>query len=165
MDADQRSFPPPDAAEYALLDGFLRYGQETMLHKIDGLSNDDLRRVVVPSGTTLLGMVKHLAFVHRSWFRAELAGENVDFPWTDEDPDADWRVEPHETTEDIVRFYREELERCRAVTASIPLNTPLRDPDHPYTLRWLMSYMIVEVARHCGHADILRELIDGKTGR
>lgn len=156
---------PPAGPEYEQLDGFLRYAQETMLFKIEGLADEDVRRPLVPSGTTLLGTIKHLAYVHRWWFRVVFAGEQVDLPWTDDDPDADFRIEPHESTTAIVAFYREELERCRALTAGVPLETPMQHPERRYTLRWLLVYMIQETTRHNGHADILRELIDGQTGR
>jgi len=165
MATDNRRKAPPAASEYEMLDAFLQYAQETMLHKIAGLSDDDIRRPVVPSGTTLLGMIKHLAYVHRWWFRYVFAGEAVEFPWTDDDPDADWRIEPHETTGQIVTFYQEELARCRAVTADASMDQRAHHGEQGYTLRWLMPYMIQETARHNGHADILRELIDGATGR
>ena len=148
-----------------MLDAFLAFHQQTLLIKIDGLNDEQLRRAIVPSGVSLLGMMKHIAYVHRWWFRAVFAGEQVEFPWTKEDPDADWRVEPHETTQQIVELYREELALARAITqAADDLDALPRMAERPRTLRWILVHMVEECARHNGHADILRELIDGKTG-
>jgi hypothetical protein len=164
---DARRKMPPAASEYEMLDASLEYCQQTVLHKIEGLSDADLRRSVVPSGITPLGVVKHLAYVHRWWFRAVFAGEAVTFPWSEADPDADWRIEPDDTTDAIIALYNDEVAQARAITAAASIDDVVRDPKAPqaYTLRWLMPYMIQEIARHNGHLDILRELIDGRTGR
>jgi hypothetical protein len=82
--------PPLTAGEREMLDAFLAFLQQTLLMKIDGLGEADLRRSFVPSGLTLLGLIKHQAYVHRWWFRHVFAGEKVDFPWSKADPDADW---------------------------------------------------------------------------
>jgi uncharacterized damage-inducible protein DinB len=126
---------------------------------------------MVPSGTSLLALVKHLTYVERWWFRAVFAGEDVEFPWTDEDPDADWRVEPHETAEELIAAYRSEVESCRRAIAGGGMDERARGkvetldgPAGMFSLRWVLGHMIEETARHNGHADILRELIDGATG-
>src|SRR5881409_2872080 len=94
---DPRSEPPRRAGERETLEAFLDYYRETVLWKVSGMSEQDLRKVVVPSGWSPLGMIKHLGYVERSWFRTRLAGEEgLPVPWTDEDPDADFRVEPEE---------------------------------------------------------------------
>ena len=125
----------------------------------------------VPSGWSLLGMVKHLAYVERSWFRTRLAGEPAGpVPWTKEDPDADFRIEPGETNEDILGFYREECAHSREVAAKASLDDLAvewpadRQSEKRPTLRWIYVHMIEETARHAGHLDVVRELIDGKTG-
>ena len=141
-----------------------------MLMKIDGVSDADLRRSMVPSGTTLLGMVKHLAYVERSWFQRVFSNIDVEFPWTDEDPDADFRIEPDETTSEIVELYKGECQKSRDITDAASLDDLARFkyPDDPrpgnVSLRWILVHMIEETARHNGHADILREQIDGSTG-
>jgi uncharacterized damage-inducible protein DinB len=160
----ERVRTPSSAPEREMLDAFLDYHRATLMMKVDGVAHDDLRRPMVPSGTSLLGLVKHLAYVERYWFRAVLAGESVDFPWTDDDPDADWRVEPHETTEEILELYRSEVERCRAVARDGDLDAPPRMEGRDETLRFVLVHMVEETARHNGHADIMRELIDGSTG-
>ena len=156
--------PPAVGSEKVLLEAFLDYQRATLLWKVSGLSEADLRRRLVPSLTTLLGMVKHLAYVERWWFQMVFAGEDVPAPWTKQDPDADFRLEPDETTEGILAFYQEQVARSRAITATASLDDLARRPDREHTLRRIMIHMIEETARHNGHVDILRELIDGATG-
>lgn len=160
-----RTDPPFVATEREMLDAFLAFHQQTLLLKIDGLSDADLRRAVVPSGMTLLGMVKHLAYVHRWWFRIAFAGEDAPVPWSKDDPDADFRVEPHETTADIVALYNDEASKARAIVQSASLEAMAQHPARQtHSLRWILVHMVEEMARHNGHADIMRELIDGQTG-
>ncbi len=165
MARDPRRRVPIAASEQEMLDAFLEYCQDTILIKIDGVNDADLRRAMVPSGTSLLGIVKHLAYVHRWWFRIVFEGEELEVPWTDDDPDADWRIEPHETTAAIVDLYRDEVAHSRAISARAALDDVAQHPESQHTLRWLLPYMIQEISRHNGHADILREMIDGVTGR
>jgi len=139
-----------------------------LLGKVDGLSDGDLRRPLTPSGMSLLGLVKHLAYVERWWFQVVFAGADVPFPWTDEDPDADWRPEPNETAAGIFDLYRSEVARSRAILAGAGLDDLAKEPHHPrhgsQSLRWIVIHMIEETARHNGHADLMREAIDGMTG-
>jgi hypothetical protein len=102
MTTDNRPEPPSIAGEQETLAGFLDFQRATLLWKLEGLDDQQLRRAMVPSGTSLLGLVKHLAYVERSWFQGVWAGQEVSFPWTKEDPDADWRIEPDESTQDIL---------------------------------------------------------------
>jgi hypothetical protein len=104
--------------------------------------------------------------VERSWFQIRFLGQNLPVPYSDADPDADFRIEPDDTTESVLAFYREQIERSRAIVAATPsLDETAKDPERAdYTLRWMMVHMIEETARHNGHADILREQIDGATG-
>jgi hypothetical protein len=92
--------------------------------------------------------------------------EGIDPPWTDADPDADWRVEPGETAEDIRSLFDDEVDRARAiVAAAVSFDDVSSDPRaKDRSLRWIMIHMIEEYARHLGHADIMREAIDGRTG-
>jgi uncharacterized damage-inducible protein DinB len=147
---------------------FLDYLRDTVVMKLEGLSEEEARRRLVPSETTLLGIVKHLAFVERFWFQSVFAGKDAATPWSEEDPDADWRVEEWETIDGIVAFYRNEVTKSRKITAKPALNWKARRPDRAgrkvIRLRWIMAHMVEETARHAGHADILRELTDGATG-
>lgn len=162
-----RQDPPTNAPEKETLETFLDYHRATLLQKVAGLDDADLRRSFVPSGTNLLSLVKHLAYVERWWFQHIFAGEDTDFPWTDEDPDAEFRVEPHETTADVIAFYQQEARLSRDIVQRGALGDVAKRTGRPgekLTLRWIIVHMIEETARHNGHADILRELTDGATG-
>ena len=139
--------------------------RDVVLWKLKGLDDASLRRAVVPSGTTLLGLVKHLAAVDYSWFCTTFGRETEPLPFDPDDADADLRVNPDETTADIVEFYR----RARAAADAAIDELDLNDVGtawfgDPVSLRWVLIHMIEETARHAGHLDILRELIDGSTG-
>lgn len=162
---DVRVEPPPAGSERDLLTGFLELYRQTILHKTSGLTEKQVRRRLVPSATTLLGIVKHLGYVERSWFRIRFNAEDLPVPWTEDDPDADFRIEPNETAESVFAFYREQIDRARAIAASAQLDDTVKGKARqPYTLRWILLHMIEETARHAGHADILREQTDGATG-
>src|SRR5438128_197646 len=163
--------PPPAADERATLEAFLDYYRGVIVRKVSGLSFEDATRSTVPSGTNLLSMVRHLGWVETGWFREIFAGEDVGDPGPPEAPDtedADFRVMPGETVESIVAFYREEIERARAIVAAAPSLDELSKRSTrrrgQVSLRWILVHMIEETARHAGHADIIREQIDGATG-
>jgi uncharacterized damage-inducible protein DinB len=166
MSDAQRVPPPRKAPEKQMLTSFLDYHRATLLQKAAGLSEAELRRAFVPSGTSLLGIVKHLGWTEAWWFRICFAGESIKPPWTDEDPDADWRVEPGETSADVFDFYRAQVEHSRKIAeAAASLDETSRRANlDQVTLRWILVHMIEETSRHNGHADILRELTDGATG-
>lgn len=165
MTEDPRRPVPSVAPEHAMVSAMLEYQQDTLPLKIAGLSDVQLRQALVPSGTTLLGIIKHQAYVHRWWFRYVFAGEEVMFPWSESDPDADWRIEPDDTTEQILALYQEEVGLSRTIIAAASFDDPARNSERGFTLRRIMLHMIQEIARHAGHIDILAELIDGRTGR
>jgi uncharacterized damage-inducible protein DinB len=165
MSTDTRRDIPDAADEFTTLDAFLEWHQQTVLHKIAGLSEADVRRTLVPSGVTPLGMVKHLAYVHRYWFRNVFIDEpGLPLPWSRDDPDVDWRIEPSDTTEAIIALYQDEVARARTIYTAANLDDRARNPQRPRNLRWIMVHMIEEIARHNGHLDIIRELTDGVTG-
>jgi uncharacterized damage-inducible protein DinB len=160
------SYPPHSAAEFEMLTSFLDWYRVVMIRKIEGLDAEGLRRSPVSSGTSLGGLVKHLAYVERHWFGSSYGGLKLDYPWTDEDPDADFRLDADDTVESLSAFYQAECKRSREIVAANP------DLDHvvPTTrdrrvsLRWILVHMIEETARHAGHADIIREMVDGAVG-
>ncbi|MDQ3784119.1 MAG: DinB family protein [Actinomycetota bacterium] len=160
----QRVDPPAAAPELVMLTAWLDFHRATLLRRLEGLDDVDLRRPLVPSGTSLLGIVKHLAYVERWWFCIVFAGQQLDVPWTDEDPDADWRIEPDDTTDEVITLYGREIARARTCIEGAGPDDVARYPNSQKTLRWVMAHMIEETARHNGHADIIRELIDGRTG-
>ncbi len=155
---------PKQGSEKETLLAFLDNNRAIMVWKLEGLSEADARRPMVESGTSMLGLVKHLAWVERSWFQSTFAGEEMDFPWSKEDPDADFRVEDDETIATIIALYESAVADCNTVIdAAVLDDLAARGRDNP-SLRWIMGHMVEETARHAGHADILRELIDGTTG-
>ena len=156
---------PFTGGEKDSLHASLNRHRDVVLWKLEGLDDASLRRALVPSGTTLLGLVKHLAAVEYSWFCETFERETEPLPVDPDDPDADLRVEPDETTTDVIDFYR----RARAAADAVILELDADDVGtawfgDPVSLRWVLIHMIEETARHAGHLDILRELIDGATG-
>ena len=158
---------PLTGDEKAMLEAFLDRYRETMLFKLQGVTTEQASTRIVPSATTLLGVVKHLAYVERAWFQLRFAGEPVTFPWPEEedDKDPDFRIESSDTVESVSELYRKETERSRAIVAGASLDDMARSKERRSSLRWIMLHMIEETARHAGHADILRELTDGAVGQ
>jgi Protein of unknown function (DUF664) len=139
--------------------------RDAVLWKLEGLDDASLRRAMTPSGTNLLGMVKHLAAVEYSWFCQTFGRDTEPLPFDDDDPDADLRVTPDETTEDVLAFYR----RARAASDQVINEVDLDQTGTAWfgdavSMRWVLIHMVEETARHAGHVDIVRELIDGMTG-
>jgi uncharacterized damage-inducible protein DinB len=169
----KRSEPPEVADERESLTTWLDYHRDTLLWKLEGLDDEQLRRPMVPSGLTLLGLVKHLTAVEHSWFVVTFAGTGEpELFESEDDRDLDFHVQEDETTEATVNGYLRACERSReVVAAAASLDETFRfvDPGwprdgQPGDLRWILVHMIEETARHNGHADIIRELIDGATG-
>jgi hypothetical protein len=139
--------------------------RDVALWKLDGPDDKQLRRPMTPSGTNLLGLVKHLAAVEYGWFGETFGRETEPLPFDPDDENADLRVAPHETTADIVAFYG----RARAAADRVIDELEIDDVGTAWfgdtvSLRWVLVHMIEETARHVGHMDIVRELIDGMTG-
>ena len=154
------------AGEREVLEAFVDYYRQVIVGKLAGLSEDDVRRRLVPSQTTLIGLVKHAAAVERAWFHHRLAQrprEQISAnPRGDE---ASWQVTASESVADVVAEYTEACTESRHITARFALDDTV--PHHRLgrvSLRWIYVHMIEEMARHAGHADILREQIDGATG-
>ncbi len=165
-EAGFRVDPPFVAGERALLDAWLDFHRGTLLWKCDGLSPQDLvRHSAEPSALALLGLVRHMAEVERGWFRNCLAGEDIAPLYSrDDSEDADFdELDPDRATEDFAT-YRAEVERCREIAVGYDLDAVGTHRRGPVSLRWIYLHMIEEYARHNGHADLLRECIDGATG-
>lgn len=159
---------PELADERAALDSFLDYHRQTLLWKCSGLTTEQLKRRAVGSSTlTLLGLVRHLTEVERSWFRKRFAGEQVDAVYfTDEDPDADFNDLDSADAEADFAAYQAEIDSCRTAVAGRRLDETFIHPRSgtEISLRWVYLHMLEEYARHNGHADLIREAIDGATG-
>ncbi|MFD9501807.1 DinB family protein [Streptomyces sp. NPDC060035] len=169
MTTDERTEPAFDAAERPMLEGWLDYHRETLAVKCAGLTDTQLREASVPpSEFTLLGLVRHLAEVERGWFREVLVGEDVPPIYgTDEDPDGEFHLTEADTWEEAQATWRAEIEVARVNAAKFELDglsVGLSRRGMPFTLRWIYTHMIEEYARHNGHADLVRERIDGATG-
>lgn len=168
--SDDRS---SDDAEKALLQQYLRSAREAVAWKLEGLSEYDQRRPLVPTGTNLLGLVKHLSGVEAGYF-----GLTFDRPFPDRlawvrdqdaDPLLDWWATADESPEQIVEDYRAMWAAADATIEALPLDAPgvvpwWRPETRNVTLRRIMIHVVAETHRHAGHADIVRELIDGAVG-
>ncbi len=149
----------------------LRSARALMLAKLDGLSEYDQRRPLTPTGTNLLGLVKHLAGLEYGYLGASLGRPPVAMPsWFLDDPDSenDMWAAPHESSEYITAVYRQVCAHADATIAELDLDSPARVEHWPEerqetTLGVLLVRMVAETAQHAGHADIIRELIDGST--
>jgi uncharacterized damage-inducible protein DinB len=162
----ERPVVPSVADELTALVAWLDWHRATLVGKLDGLTEEQVRWSPVPSGTTLLGLVKHLTETEHGWFVNEYAGLGEPAPFeTDDDPEAGFRVEPGDTTAEVVAAYLAMCARANALVAGA-------DPDQrvpsarrgEIDLRRILIHMVEETARHNGHADIIRELVDGVTG-
>ena len=155
-----------DADERTTLVQWLDFHRDAMVRKVEGLTDEQAR--TSPVSITLAGLVSHLLYVERFWFAVVVdADETAELPWDDDDPDADPDVDwkPSEPIGDLVRMYREECARSNAVLARHDLDRVVRGgPRDGASVRWVLVHMVEETARHVGHADIIRELVDGSVG-
>jgi uncharacterized damage-inducible protein DinB len=156
---------PFTGAEKESLQVSLDRHRGAVLWKLEGLSDADLRRAMTPSGTNLLGLVKHLAAVEYGWFCSTFGRPTEALPFDENDADADMRVRPDETTQDILAFYARARAAADQTIAELNLEaTGTAWFGDAVSLRWVLIHMVEETARHAGHVDIVRELIDGMTG-
>jgi len=162
-----RGFAPDEGDERTLLNAFLEFHRETFLWKCSGLTGEQLAlRSVSTTGMSLLGLIRHLTDVERHWLREVTAGENVDMAyWGNPNRDSDFEDIRAEDAERDYATYVAEVDACRA-NQSLGLDaTVLRgDSGERFTFRWILIHLIEEYARHNGHADLMREAIDGETG-
>jgi hypothetical protein len=166
MDLNGRPDPPMEAGEKETLTGFLDFQRATLRWKCEGLTPEQLGVAAVgPSRMTLHGLVRHLTEVEVGWFVGTFTDEPVKYAYSsDGRPDGDWTdLDPSGYVGDL-RRYDEAVVRARAVVAGLQPGDVGEDEGRPITLRWVLVHMIEEYARHNGHADFLRERIDGATG-
>lgn len=157
--------PVRDGSELLMLHNMMKGNRDAVLWKLEGISDEQARRRIVSSETTLLGLVRHLQYVDRWWVRIVIAGEDIPVPWSKEDPDADWHVSEDDTIDAVVADYRQELALVEAIVdAQDDLSRTIELRSNTYSVRWILMHLIEEIARHAGHADIIRETIDGETG-
>jgi uncharacterized damage-inducible protein DinB len=164
---DTRYGAPVAGDEKEILTGYLDHYRRMIVKLCEGLTDEQLRRPMTPTGLTVLGLVKHLAVVERWWFQEHVANDpSAHWDFDPKDPDADFRIERDETTQQILAMYEAACRGSRQIIAGSSLDAPVERPErrHDYNVRWVLVNMLVETARHCGHADIMRESLDGTTG-
>ena len=169
----ERPEPPPQPDERTALESFLDYFRATLRWKAEGLTDDQARTAsVAPSIMSIAGLLRHMAEVERHWFQMYLRGDAEDRLFWHLGPDADFEVSGSVTLADCLAVYDREIATSRAIAAERHLDglAALNDLDRGEgfdwqpNLRWIMVHMIEEYARHAGHADLIRERIDGVTG-
>jgi uncharacterized damage-inducible protein DinB len=166
MDKQSRTSSPNVGDERTMLTGFLDRHRDTLAWKCSGLSDEQLKlRSVEPSSLSLLGLLRHMTEVERGWFNHCIAGEEVAATFhTGNNWDGDFDdLDTHSVTE-VYETWQAACARSREITAAYELDFEGSRRGHPFSLRWVLIHMIEEYARHNGHADLLRERIDGATG-
>lgn len=170
-----RPLPPAAGSEIDTLLGFLDFHRATLIWKTAGLEAEDLAKRLPPSTMTLGGLLKHMAYVEDIWFSVRLFGHEEAEPWRsvdwDADPDWEWNSAKSDSPDDLRALFEASVKASRELTEKALEQggldqlaaKPRRTGEHP-SLRWILVHMIEEYARHNGHADLLREAIDGSTG-
>ncbi|RAS62280.1 uncharacterized protein DUF664 [Lentzea atacamensis] len=156
--------PRVDTGELDVAHAFLKFQRHCVLKKAEGLTEDQLRRPMVDSGTSILGLIQHLMEAERFWFDHHLGGAH----WSEED-ELDMAVPAGMSSGEVIADYlAAAADSDRAIEAAgdpeAPMAIPLPDGVR-HSLRWILAHMTTETARHAGHADIIREQLDGATGR
>jgi uncharacterized damage-inducible protein DinB len=169
--ATDRARPAQNAGEREMLTGWLEHHRGILMWKCEGLTTEQLRqRAVPPSALSLLGLVRHMAEVERGWFQAVFLGSGVpDLYDRSADEDADFNdVDNADPAEAFTDFERECAASRQVLAQATSLDELSKQPSErtgqPFSLRWIVTHMIEEYARHNGHADLLRERVDGVTG-
>jgi uncharacterized damage-inducible protein DinB len=170
----ERTEPPHQGGELATLTAYLDYQRATAAGRLAGLTAEQAARTLPPSPLTIVGLVKHLALVEDDWFQRDLLGRRMPPVWDAADFAADRDWEFHSAVDDgpeaVLALYDEACARSRAAVAEVGddpgalSKRTLRHTGEPFSVRWLLCHMIEETARHNGHADLIRESIDGVTG-
>ena len=175
IDEQGRPEPPVAADEVESLLGFLDYQRATLAWKCEGLDADGMNTTTAGSSMTLGGLLKHLAWVEDYWFSRRMHGREASPPWDtvdwDADPDWEWTSAATDSPDGLRRLWQDSVARSRALVAETLAQHGLdRAAERSWpdgrspSLRWIVLHMIEEYARHNGHADLIREAVDGSTG-
>jgi uncharacterized damage-inducible protein DinB len=167
-----RTDPPETGPELAQLTAYLDFQRDTMLLKTEGLTREQLAVTHPPSSMTLGGLLNHLALVEDSWFCVRFSGRPAQPLWDgvdwDADPDYEFRTAADVEPDELRRRYAAACDRSREVVAAASdldqLSVQKRGNGRHFDLRWMLLHLIEETARHAGHADLIREAVDGTTG-
>ena len=161
-------YPPIQGSERELLETHLEHNRLAVRHKVEGLCLDMAKKRLGSTPTCVAGLVKHLTEVEGWWFCRIFNGEDWTGNSTDENPDGEFEIGPEETVESLLNEYDNACARSRAICEEYELDdiSSLANSrnEHP-SLRWVYLHLIEEIARHAGHLDIYRELLDGTTDR
>ena len=165
----ERAEPARIAGERESLEQWLEFHRETLLMKCTGLSAEQLKaRPVPPSPLSLLGLVRHMTEVERWWFRMHAGNEQIEFPYSQENERADFEETDGADAEADIETFRREIEAAQAAVSGRGLDEVVESRGHDKEarrdIRWIYLHMIEEYARHNGHADLIRECIDGSVG-
>jgi len=167
-DDDEPPREPDDVRDVLLAQ--LELHRERLVRKVDGLTDEQLRTPVLPSGWTALELLVHLAAVERRWLEWGFRAEPLPDPWRDQGPDGRWRAPDGATGASVVADLRAQWEVSRDVVAGVPLGARaalggrFATPGEAPTLGWVLLHLLQETARHVGHLDVVRELLDGQVG-
>ncbi|MGA7086746.1 MAG: DinB family protein [Candidatus Dormiibacterota bacterium] len=165
---DPQPEPSRNADERTTVTGFLEDQRKVLAWKCQGLSDAQLKEASAPpSNLTLLGLVRHMAEVERSWFRRRLSREDIDSIWcTQAQPDADFEGAGEADVAQAFTVWEEECRISRSILKELSsLAVTFSSPSDPQiSARWMVNHMIEEYSRHNGHADLIRERLDGATG-
>jgi uncharacterized damage-inducible protein DinB len=172
LDDHGRPEPPLQGDEAAVLHGFLDYQRATLRWKCEGLDAAGLSATTARSTMTLGGLLKHMTYVEDRWFGRAFLGRAPTPPWdtVDWEADRDWEFSSAaaDSPDELLTMWRSACERSRDAVAGAPLDQLAVELDSYHgiapSLRWILTHMIEEYARHNGHADLLREAVDGATG-
>ncbi|MGY4901874.1 DinB family protein [Streptomyces sp. 900116325] len=157
------------STEREALCGFLDKQRADLLRKVEGVSDRDARMTPTVSSLSLMSLLKHSALWERRWFQVIIAGRILPGEWPEAEvqdwQDEDFRVDEQDTVKRWTAFFEEQVAISREIVAGLALEALCRRSDLvDRNLRWVLLHMIEETARHAGHADIIRESIDGSTG-
>lgn len=153
-----------------ILHAQLELHRARLLRKVDGLTGEQLRTSVLPSGWSPLELLVHLTAVERRWLQWGFRAEPMDDPWRDDGPDGRWRVPDGTSTEQVLAGLQAQWRLSRAIVAGVPLSARaavggrFTTAEQAPTLAWILAHLLQETARHVGHLDVARELVDGRVG-
>lgn len=162
----ERRQPDEAVGEFETLTQRLDFLRASAVRKAAGLTDEQaFARPVPASDLTVGGVTKHLTCTERWWFSIDFAALDVPWPWPDDDPHGCFPIRDDDTIDGIIDEYVAECERSRSAIAGASLDAMAKGDDMHFNLRYALTHMIEETARHCGHLDLLRESIDGATGQ
>lgn len=141
------------------LEGFLDDYRQRLRDQLDGLSEEEARRSLVPSATTLLGLLKHVTYVERFWFEHAVTGRSLHDLGVASTPSGSWRLRQDDTIASVLGSHRDACARSRQVTADLGLDDVVEGPRGARPLGGIYLHVLREMTQHCGHADILREQV------